>query len=110
MDQLVARSTGRQAPEWQAAGCAHAGRGGRAGLRIHILVGHCLSGRHAAPPIVARLHAEISMILGSAEAREYFGSLGLSAGADSMESSAVLICAEHAQWGDIVRQTGMKAE
>ena len=62
------------------------------------------------PPIVARLHAEISKILGSAEAREYFGSLGLNAGADSMESFAALIRTEHAKWGDIIKQTGMKAE
>ena len=61
-------------------------------------------------PIVARLHAEISKILGSAEAREYFGSLGLSAGADSMESFAAQIRAEHAKWGEIIRQTGLKAE
>ena len=49
------------------------------------------------PPIVARLHAEISKILGSAEAREYFGSLGLNPGADSMESFAALIRTEHAK-------------
>ena len=62
------------------------------------------------PPIVARLHAEISKILGSAEAREYFGSLGLSAGADSMDAFAAQIRADHAKWGDIIKQTGMKAE
>ena len=62
------------------------------------------------PPIVARLHAEISKILGSAEAREYFASLGLSAGADSMDAFAAQIRAEHAKWGDIIRQTGMRAE
>ena len=62
------------------------------------------------PPIVARLHAEISKILGSAEGREYFGSLGLSAGADSMDAFATQIRAEHAKWGDIIKQTGMKAE
>ena len=62
------------------------------------------------PPIVARLHAEISKILGSAEAREYFASLGFSAGADNMDAFAAQIRAEHAKWGDIIRQTGMKAE
>ena len=62
------------------------------------------------PPIVARLHAEISKILGSAEGREYFGSLGLSAGADNMDAFAAQIRAEHAKWGDIIKQTGMKAE
>ena len=62
------------------------------------------------PPIAARLHAEISMILGSAEAREYFGSLGLSAGADTLAAFAAQIRAEHAKWADIIQQTGMKAE
>ncbi len=62
------------------------------------------------PAIVNRLHAEISKILGSLEAREYFSGLGLSAGADSMASFAALIRTEHAKWGDIIRQTGMKAE
>ena len=62
------------------------------------------------PRIVARLHGEISKILGSAEAREYFSGLALSAGADSMDSFAAQIRAEHAKWGDIIKQTGMKAE
>ena len=62
------------------------------------------------PAIVAKLHGEIGKILASAEAREYFGSLGLSAGADSMDVFAAHIRAEHAKWGDIIKQTGMKAE
>ena len=62
------------------------------------------------PPIVARLHAEISKILGSAEARDYFSSLGMSAGVDTLDGFAALIRAEHAKWGDIIRQTGLKAE
>ena len=62
------------------------------------------------PAIVARLHAEISKILGSAEARDYFSGLALSAGADSLDAFAAQIRAEHAKWGEIVRQTGMKAE
>ena len=60
--------------------------------------------------IVARLHGEISKILGSTEASEYFSSLGLSAGADTMEAFAAQIRAEHVKWGDIIKQTGMKAE
>jgi tripartite-type tricarboxylate transporter receptor subunit TctC len=62
------------------------------------------------PTIVARLHAEISKILASAEAKEHFSSLGLSAGADTMDAFAAQIRAEHAKWGDIIKQTGMKAE
>lgn len=61
-------------------------------------------------PIVTRLHAEISKILGSAEAREYFSGMALSAGADSMDAFAAQIRTEHAKWGDIIKQTGMKAE
>ena len=61
-------------------------------------------------PIAAKLHAELSKILGNAEAREYFSSLSLSAGADSMDVFATQIRAEHAKWGDIIKQTGMKAE
>ena len=37
-------------------------------------------------------------------------SSGLSAGADSMDAFAALIRTEHAIWGDIIRQAGMKAE
>ena len=62
------------------------------------------------PRIVARLHAEISKILGSAEAVEYFSSLGLTAGADTIDGFAAQIRAEHAKWGDIIKQTGLKAE
>ena len=62
------------------------------------------------PPIVARLHAEISKILVSAEARDYFSSLSMSGGVDTLDAFAALIRAEHAKWRDIIRQTGMKAE
>jgi tripartite-type tricarboxylate transporter receptor subunit TctC len=60
--------------------------------------------------IVTRVHTEISKILGSTEAIEYFSDLGLSAGADTMEAFAAQIRAEHAKWGEIIKQTGMKAE
>ena len=61
-------------------------------------------------PIVVRLHTEISKILSSNDAKEHFTALGLSTGADTMEAFATQIRAEHAKWGEIVRQTGMKAE
>lgn len=60
--------------------------------------------------IVTRLHSEISKILGSAEASEYFASLGASPGADTLADFAAQIRTEHARWGDIIKQTGMKAE
>jgi tripartite-type tricarboxylate transporter receptor subunit TctC len=65
----------------------------------------------ATPPhTVARLHSEISKILGSAEAREYFSSLGLSASADNLDAFAAQVRAEHAKWGEIIKQTGLRAE
>ena len=65
----------------------------------------------ATPPnIVARLHGEISKILSGTEAREYFSSLGLSAGADAMDAFAAQIRVEHAKWGGLIKQTGLKAE
>ena len=60
--------------------------------------------------IVTRLYAEISKILSSAEASEYFSSLDLSAGADTMDAFAAQIRAEHAKWSDIIKQNGLKAE
>jgi len=61
-------------------------------------------------PIVARLHSEISKILNSNDAKEHFGALGLSTGADNMDAFAAQIRSEHAKWGDIIKQTGLKAE
>ncbi len=62
------------------------------------------------PAIVSKLHAEISKILNSSEAKEYFTGLSLSAGADTPDAFAAQIRAEHAKWGDIIKQTGLKAE
>ena len=62
------------------------------------------------PAIVRRLHSEISRILGSSEAKSYFGSLGLAAGADTPEAFAAQIRSEYARWGEFIKQTGLKAE
>ena len=61
-------------------------------------------------PIVAKLHTEISKILGSPEAKDYFAGLGLTAGADAPEAFSAQIRAEHTKFGDLIRQTGLKAE
>ena len=60
--------------------------------------------------IVTRLTLEISKILNSAEAQEYFGGLGLSAGADAPEAFAAEIRSEHAKWGELIRKAGLKAD
>jgi tripartite-type tricarboxylate transporter receptor subunit TctC len=61
-------------------------------------------------PIVQRLYSEIGKILGSAEARDYFGNLGLGTGGESPDAFAALIRADHEKWGRIVKQAGLKAE
>jgi tripartite-type tricarboxylate transporter receptor subunit TctC len=60
--------------------------------------------------IASKLHAEISKILGSAEAKEYFTGLSLTAGADTSEAFLAQIKTEHTKWGNIIKQTGLKAE
>lgn len=60
--------------------------------------------------IVVRLHTEISKILSSNDAKEHFGALGLSTGADNMDAFVAQIRSEHGKWGDIIKQTGLKAE
>ena len=62
------------------------------------------------PAIVRRLHGEISRILGSSEAKDYFGNLGLTAGADTPEAFSAQIRSEYARWGEFIKQTGLKAE
>jgi tripartite-type tricarboxylate transporter receptor subunit TctC len=62
------------------------------------------------PAIVSKLHGEISKILGTAEAKEYFTGLSLSAGADTPGAFAALIRADYEKWGQIVKQAGLKAE
>jgi tripartite-type tricarboxylate transporter receptor subunit TctC len=61
-------------------------------------------------PIVKRLYGEISKILEGAEARAYFGAQGIRTGGEAPEVFAADIRAEHAKWGEIIRQAGLKAE
>jgi tripartite-type tricarboxylate transporter receptor subunit TctC len=61
-------------------------------------------------PIVAKLYREISAILATAEAREWFASFGLDPGADPPDVFAASIRAEHAKWGRVIREAGIKLE
>jgi tripartite-type tricarboxylate transporter receptor subunit TctC len=60
--------------------------------------------------IVAKLNREISTILGTNEAREWFGAVGTVPGAMTVDEFSALIRSEHARWGPIVRDAGLKAE
>ena len=61
-------------------------------------------------PIIARLYREMSTVLGTQEARDYFGEFGAVPGADPPDVFAAAIRAEHAQWGTVIREAGIKAE
>ena len=61
-------------------------------------------------PIIARLYREISGILGTAEAREWFAAVGADPGADPPDVFADLIRAEHAKWGKVIHDAGIKIE
>jgi len=60
--------------------------------------------------VVSRLNTEIAKILGTSEAREWLAAQGAEPGGDSAEEFAAFIKAEHARWGPIVRETGIKPD
>ena len=60
--------------------------------------------------IVARLYRDISGILATPEARAWFGEFGAEARVDPPDVFAAAIRAEHAKWGKVIRETGIKIE
>jgi tripartite-type tricarboxylate transporter receptor subunit TctC len=61
-------------------------------------------------PVVDRLYREISVILASQEAREWFSEYGLEPGAESPTDFAELVRDEYVKWGKTIRDAGIKAE
>ena len=61
-------------------------------------------------PIVAKLHADAATVLRSPESREYFAAHGAEPGGETPEAFGAFIRAEHAKWGKVVREAGIKAE
>jgi tripartite-type tricarboxylate transporter receptor subunit TctC len=61
-------------------------------------------------PIIERLQREISAILRSDEAGKYFASYGREAVASTPAAFAAFIRAEHAKWGQVIRDSNVKAE
>jgi tripartite-type tricarboxylate transporter receptor subunit TctC len=61
-------------------------------------------------PVIARLHAEIAKVLSTAEARDWFASLGAEPGLQTPEEFAAFIRAEYAKWGQVIRDAGIKLE
>ena len=61
-------------------------------------------------PIIARLYRDMSTVLGTQEARDWFGEFGAVPGADPPDVFAAAIRAEHSKWGAVIREAGIKAE
>jgi tripartite-type tricarboxylate transporter receptor subunit TctC len=61
-------------------------------------------------PIIAILYREISAILATGEAQEWFAEIGATPGADPPEAFAASIRAEHEKWGLVIRELGIKLE
>lgn len=61
-------------------------------------------------PIIDRLYREMSAVLGTQEARDWLGELGAVPAADPPDVFAAAIRAEHAKWGPVIREAGIKAE
>src|SRR5262249_53450200 len=61
-------------------------------------------------PIVARLNLEIVRILGTQHAKDWFAAEGGEPKGETPEEFAAFIRAEHARWGKIIREAGIRAE
>ena len=61
-------------------------------------------------PIVARFHREIGAILASAEGREWLHTNGIEPVSWTPEEFAAAIRAEHAKWGVVVREAGLRVD
>lgn len=60
--------------------------------------------------IVRRLYRDISEILATPEAHAWFAEVGADARADSPEVFAAAIHVEHAKWGKVIRDAGIRVE
>ena len=61
-------------------------------------------------PVIDRLYREIGKVLATAEARDWFGAVGAEPLADAPEAFAAAIRAEHAKWGKVIREAGIRIE
>jgi len=61
-------------------------------------------------PIIERLQREIALVLLTDEARKYFASVGREPVASTPAAFAAFIRAEHAKWGQVIRESNIKAE
>ena len=82
---------------------------GLPGAEYHSWVG--IAAPAATPkPVIDRLYREIGKVLASAEAAEWFGAVGADPRADLPDVFAATIRADHAKWGKIIRDAGIRIE
>ncbi len=62
------------------------------------------------PEIVARLQAEVGKVLRLPEVREHLAALGAEPVGSTREEFAGFLRAEHARWGRIIREKGLRSE
>jgi tripartite-type tricarboxylate transporter receptor subunit TctC len=60
--------------------------------------------------VVERVNRAINQIAAGAEGRQWFETLGAEAGEQSPEEFGAFIRAEHARWGKLIREAGLRAE
>src|SRR5216110_2859957 len=60
--------------------------------------------------IVARLHAEVGKVLRLPEVRERLAALGADGVGSTPEEFAAFVRAEHARWGSVIREKGIRSE
>ena len=60
--------------------------------------------------ISERIYGEISKVLASDEAREWFGAAGADPRADPPDVFAAMIRADYAKWGKIIREAGIRID
>ena len=61
-------------------------------------------------PVINRFNAEIARIGATDEARDWFASFGAEPGIATPEAFAAFIRAEHAKWGAVIRDAGIRLE
>jgi tripartite-type tricarboxylate transporter receptor subunit TctC len=60
--------------------------------------------------VIAKWHGDIARALATPESRAFLAEQGAEGGSRSPEEFAAFIHAEHAKWGKVVREAGIKAE
>ena len=60
--------------------------------------------------VIQKTYDATAKILNSREGTEWFATLGAAPGAETPEEFARLIRAEHAKWGKVIRNAGIKGE